>query len=248
MLRFVRHETALVRLGSHASRPRPFFIVLLATVAVLLAFAGCAVPGSPSASKPQPTATPSAQSILTKAQNVHLADETFTLTMKGTSNGTALDMTGDGKATENPPVLSMTLNMDVSGTKITLEEVMDGTNNATYTRITAPAQLASNTWKKETDSSGSGSGSDMLVRSLYDKLSNTKLLGTEQVNGVATWHIQGTVTGASSGDNETIDIFVRQSDYMPAKMVVHTGGSDSLDATLTYTSFNTGVKIEIPNA
>lgn len=195
-----------------------------------------------------PTGTPTAQQILTQAQKVHLADETFTLTMQGTSSGTPFTMTGNGKATENPPRTSMSLSMKINGTTVALDEVLDGATNATYTRITSPAQLATKTWKKETDTSGAGSGSDMLVGSLYNKLTNAKLMGSEQVNGVATWHIQGTVTGSDTNGDEAIDIYVHQSDYLPAKMVVHTAGTDPVDATLIYTALNTGISIDLPSA
>lgn len=142
--------------------------------------------------------------------------------------------------------MSMSLNMQINGMAVALDEVVDGATNATYTRITSPAQMASKTWKKDTSSSGGGSGSDMLVGSLYGKLSQVKLIGTEQVNGVATWHLQGTVNGSSSDGAETIDVYVHQSDYLPAELVVHSTGTDPVDATLIYTSLNSGVSIDLP--
>jgi hypothetical protein len=241
VFRQIRHKA--VEGESRPLRLRPFFVTIVAVVA-LFTFAACGSPSNVLATKP--SGTPTAGDILARAHKAHLTDETFTISMKGTSDGDAYTMTGTGKATENPPRTSMSLTMQIKGTTVTLDQVVDGTDNTTYSRITAPAQLAQKTWEKQAGTSDGGSGSDMLVGSIYDKVSNAKLIGSEQVNGVATWHIQGTLS-VSDGD-ETVDIFVNQSDYLPAKMVVDAKGTDPVNMTLIYTAVNSGISIEIPTA
>lgn len=245
MSSFISHADLAKR--TRTSQLKPFIMITLA-LAALLAFTGCGLSTSQGATTP--SGTPTAQQILTSAQKAHLADEVFTVTMKSTSDGKPLNMTGSGKATENPERVSMSLTMELNGMTVTVEEVLDGATKTSYTRVTAPAQIASETWKKDTDTSGSSasSGLDLLVGSLYDKLSNTKLIGSEQVNGVDTWHIQGTSNDPTASDAEIVDIYIHQSDYLPAKMILHQAGTDPLDATLVYTSLNSGVSIDLPAA
>jgi hypothetical protein len=245
MLRMLRMPTITrgedVGAGSGMSFARSFFIVTVGAVA-LLAFAGCGLPTTSTQAKP--TATPTAQQILTKAQSAHLTDETFTLTVQGTSNGTTLSVTGSGKATENPARVAMSLSTEVSGTTVALDEVIDGATSTSYTKITAPASLATDTWTKTTSSSGPISGSDLQVLTQYSKISNPKLIGKEQVNGVDTYHIQGDVSGGSG----TIDVYIRQSDYLPAKMALHSTGDAAIDVAIIYTAVNTGISIDLPAA
>ncbi|HEX6544062.1 MAG TPA: LppX_LprAFG lipoprotein [Ktedonobacterales bacterium] len=244
MLRLYRHR--LIAVGLRAIRPNLFFTIIFAATA-LFAVAGCGVPGGPGATKPKPTATPSAQQILTNAKNAHLTDETFTLTLQGAASGTQVKVDGTGKATENPARVSMSLSTEVNGTTISLDEIVDGASNTAYTRITAPPQLATKTWTKTSTSSSPISGSDLQANSQLAKLANVKLVGSEQVNGVATWHIQGTVDDSSLGGNATVDAYVRQSDYLPVKITVHSTGDTALDLTIVYTAINTGIKIDLPN-
>lgn len=231
----------IVKRRSSSWARRPFFIATLA-VAALLTFTGCSLGGQTS-TQARPTPTPTAQQILASAQKVKLTDETFTLTVNGTSNGTTLSVTGTGKATVNPPRVSMTLSTEVSGTTITLDEVIDGATSTSFTKITSPASMATNTWTKSTDTSGPVSSADLEVGAQYNKITNPKLIGVEQVNSVETWHIQGEL--ASSG-NTTIDVFVRTSDYSPVKMSMHSTGEALSDVTIVYTAINSGFTIELP--
>jgi predicted small lipoprotein YifL len=238
--RISRHK--VIKARSHSLVRRSFFISILA-VAALLTFTGCGLGGQTS-TQAKPTATPSAQQILANAQKVKLTDETFTLTVQGTSNGTSLSVTGSGKATVNPPRVSMSLSTEVSGTTISLDEVIDGATSTSYTKITAPAAMATGKWTKATtDTSGPISSSDLDASSQYSKITNPKLIGSEQVNGVDTWHVQGETSGTS---NSTIDVFVRKSDYAPVKMSMHTTGDSLSDVTIIYTAINSGFTIDLP--
>jgi hypothetical protein len=229
-----------VKAGLPALSSKPILAAML-VVAALFVFAGCGAPGATQA-KPTPTLT--AQQILSKAQAARLTDETFTITMQGSASGTALDVTGDGKGTENPARIAMTLSMVVSGTTLTMDMVVDLSTNTTYTKITAPAELASNTWTKAADTSSTLPTSDLQLSAQYSKLTNAKLIGSEQVNGKNTYHIQGGVPSTTG----TVDLYIGQSDYLPVKMVLNSTGDSAIQMTITYTAVNTGITIDLPTA
>lgn len=239
-------------IGTRVSAPKNFFVIMLA-VAALFIFSACSSPLGRPAATPTPQLT--AQQILTNAKNAKLTDETFTLSMKSTAPATpeatpsaigSLSATATGKATTNPERISMSMNMTLAGTQVALDMVMDVPTKTTYTKITAPASLATNTWQKSADTSGLFSASDMQLLPSYDKITNPKLIGSEQVNGVDVWHVQGTTN--VSGTDETLDVFVRKADYLPAKMVAHMPSSSGagLDVTVVYTAVNTGISIDLP--
>lgn len=234
--------------GMHASTRRFIFVIVL-SVAALLAFAGCGLPGHLNLGTPKPTATPSAQQILANAEKAHITDEAFTMTMNGTTNGSAFTATGNGKATTNPQRISLSMSMNVSDTTVAFDEVMDIATKTSYTRITAPSILATNKWVKNSDTTGLLSSSDLQINPQYSKLTNAKLIGTEQINGVTTWHLQATspASSASSGLSGNLDIYLRQSDYLPVKMTLHATGDTAVDLTIVYTSVNTGITIDLPN-
>jgi hypothetical protein len=88
-------------------------------------------------------------------------------------------------------------------------------------------------------------------------LQNPGLVGTETINGVQTYHLRGTVqTPVTPGANQSIettteDLWMRQSDYYPVKIVAHGAGSSkgtsiTVDVTATFTAWNSGVTITPP--
>ena len=238
MLTIKRAQDAKAGLPAFSNKP---ILAAMLVVAALFVFAGCGAPGATQA-KPTPTLT--AQQILTKAQAAHLTDETFTITMQGSAAGTSLDVTGDGKGTENPARMAMTLSMVVSGTTLTMDMVVDLATNTTYTKITAPAELASNKWTKATDTSSTLPTSDLQLSAQYSKITDAKLIGSEQVNGKNTYHIQGGVPSTTG----TVDLYIGQSDYLPVKMVLNSTGDSAIQMTIIYTAVNTGTTIDLPTA
>lgn len=241
------------RVGAGIQPPtlKSFFVIIFALASMVI-ISGCSLGAGPVA-KPTATATPTAQQILTHAQNAKLTDETFTLTMQTAADATpqttpstigSINATATGKATSNPERVALSMSMTAASTTIAFDEVFDGPTKTTYIKITAPAALATNTWQKNPSGSDLFSASSMQLLPSYDKVTNAKLVGGEQLNGVSVWHVQGTIT--QSGISETTDIFVRQSDYLPAKMVLHTTGATALDLTIVYTAVNSGITIEIP--
>lgn len=239
------HLQKRINAGSRTSGYRFMFVFAL-SVASLLTLAACSPFAKPGAIS-GPAATPTAQQILANAQKAHLTDETFTLTLTGTSSGTALKATGNGKATVNPSRVSLSLSMDVSGTTVAFDEIIDDATKASYTQITAPAILATGKWVKGDSSSSSVSGSDLQVLPPYSKLTNVKLVGGEQLNGVSVWHIKATIPAEGTTTTGDTDLYLRQSDYLPAQMVIKTSGDTAATATIVYTSVNTGIKIDLPN-
>jgi outer membrane lipoprotein-sorting protein len=196
----------------------------------VLALAACG--GSSAAAKP--TATPDAQSILQKVQAGSYKDGTFTITLSGTSSGTSFTGTGSGKFTTSPGRASMTLTATVSGQQVEIDIITDDTTSTTYTRI----PLLSDKWTKaSTSSSGFGAGSVGTFN-----LQNATLLGTEQLNGVTVYHLQGQdTTDAGTKD----DFYVRTDTYQPVRVVAKSSDSS---ATIDFTSFNTGITIDLPPA
>jgi hypothetical protein len=246
---FRRSLRARVGTGIQPSTLKSFFVIIFA-LAFMVIISGCSPVAGPAA---KPTATPTAQQILAHAKSAKLTDETFTLTMQTPEQATpqptpsitgSINATATGKATSNPERVAMSMSMTVAGTTIAFDEVFDGPTKSTYIKITAPASLATNTWQKNPVGSDLFSASSMQLLPSYDKVTNPKLVGSEQLNGVSVWHVQGTVVQA--GVNESVDMFVRQSDYLPAKMVIHTTGDAALDLTIVYTAVNTGITIEVP--
>lgn len=236
-----------IGVGRRAPAHRHAAIGVMLSLAALLALAACSPFARPGSTSTGPAATPTAKDIVTRAQNARLTDETFTLTLEGTSEGSAVKATGNGKATTNPARVSLSLSMEASGVTIALDEVIDSATNTSYTRITSPDILATKTWVKNEGSSSALSGSDMQVVPPYSKLKDVKLVGGEQLSGVAVWHIKATIPAEGTTSSGDADIYLRQSDYLPAQMVIHTSGDTTAAATVVYTAVNTGVKIDLPN-
>ena len=66
------------------------------------------------------------------------------------------------------------------------------------------------------------------------------------MNGVKVWHVKGTYPAQGETPSSDMDIYVHQSDSLPAKMVIHTTGDSSGSVTIVYTGVNTGVTVDIP--
>jgi LppX/LprAFG-like lipoprotein len=92
---------------------------------------------------------------------------------------------------------------------------------------------------------------------LVEQLQNPGLVGTETINGAQTYHLRGTVQApVTPGANQSIettteDLWVRQSDYYPMKIVAHGAGTNkgttiTVDVTATFTAWNSGVTITPP--
>lgn len=195
------------------------------------------------ASKPQPT--PTVQQILAHAQSARLADETFVLSMDAMLGPVPFTVTGTGRATTQPERIAVTISVTLGDTTTVSDNVFDVATNDVYMKITAPANLATPRYEKNPDAALLITATDLQVFPPYAKLTHATLLGSERVNGVAVWHIQGTFVEDHS--SKTTDIYVRQSDYLPVRQHLHATGDLTSDLTCDYTAVNTGISIDIPS-
>ena len=232
------------------------FLTLGLIVCGLVTFAACGAASS--------TAPLSAADIISKAQNAHPKDATFTLSLmvNGTSNGTAVNtqLTGNGELTRTPPRSHVTLNATISGISVTVEDITDGTTQ--YNKTTSPSLPSNGKWMKTTVSSTDPS--NVSFGSLYTNIKNPKLVGTEKVNGNDAYHITGTpiedtptagTPATSTTSTATEDIWVKTNNFYPVKLsitgtsasgsgLVDTGTSNTV---VTFTKWDSGVSIAVPS-
>ncbi len=165
-------------------------------------------------------------------------------------------------ATPNPTP-SATLGV----TQVTIEIITDTATNASYTRITGfpnigGVSLGGGSWIKTTISGDVPTGSPLdtsSIRGLTDlgKAKTAHLRGVETLDGAKVYHLQSSVTttttiaGTSISTTIVTDYYVRQDNYRPVKLVANTSGSglgssSVSTTTLTFTAYDTGVTIDLP--
>jgi len=228
--------------------------VLIAFVLLAAALAGC---GALNVGGAKATATPDAATILQRASTASYKDATFTLTLSTLISGTTTTGTGSGALTKLPERAKLTLIIPftLAGTTntVTFDIVVDKATDSTYTRITG-LPVGSDKWTKTTTSSDV-SGSPVNVSSLIDvdKLKDAKLIGVETVDGVKVYHAQatGSTTTTTAGStpttsDSTTDIYVRTDNYRVQKISSHITGDTASDVSLTFTAYDTGVTIDLP--
>jgi hypothetical protein len=227
---------------------RRFSLVSLALPALLmLLLAACSTSTSDGGATATNTVAPSAQAreILAKAQAVKLKDATLKthVTTKRGSQTVTLD--GTARTTADPR------RVEVAGTAslgIPYHAIVDG--NVIYIQ-------ANDKWLKYTLGNANAEFNYDFI-ALITQLQNPGLVGTETVDGVQTYHLRGTVQApVTPGANQSIettteDLWVRQSDYYPVKIVAHGSGSSkgtsiTVDVTATFTAWNSGVTIAPPS-
>lgn len=239
-------------------------LLALLALAALFIVAGC---GVNSTAKKAPSAT----QILASANDAKIRDYSFTYNVSinlgnlvPTSNpgdtsslfgSDAFTMNGDGKVTTDPQRADITLNMPLGSYTVTGEEVVDGTTS--YTKIAGLGALdgtGGDQWIK-TDlgslgaTGGFGSLFDTSTFTSYKNLKGVTLVGKDTLNGVPVYHLKGAQSVNASGMsvNATTDLWVRQDNYFPAKLVEQFGGSVSGGATITFTAINSGFTIATPS-
>jgi hypothetical protein len=254
--RFKTHtrDSSSASVSASVSGRRLIAVAALA-VAALLAFTACGSTtassiGSNNGGPGLPGGKPTAQQILADAQKANVKDITFTMAVETkSSEGANIKMTGQGKATMNPKRMAMTLNLGEEGMEdaAVMEAVVDEATNTFYSRFVKPDILAKG-WSKTSnqDASDALPGIQTQVTPPYSKLTNVTLTGEDTVNGVKVWHVKGTYPTQGETPSSDMDIYVHQSDNLPAKMVIHTTGDSSGSVTIVYTGVNTGVTVDIP--
>ncbi|MFI5273425.1 MAG: hypothetical protein ACHQ4H_10385 [Ktedonobacterales bacterium] len=222
------------------TRPRGarLVVVVLALVG-MLALAACSTGGIGGGTTAKATATPDAASILHAAQAIQINDAAFTITLNVSASGSTVSGTGNGKITRSPDRAELDLTLNTAGQQVGFNEIVDGTSKSAYVQIPS----LSPKWTK-TSSNAAILGSSEITS--FSQLQNAKVIGVEQLNGSAVWHLQGTDT--VQGETATVDLYVRQENNYPARFKVHGSGTTPLDLTIDFTSINTGVTISLPAA
>jgi hypothetical protein len=233
---------------------------LISFVLLTAALSGC---GALNLGGAKATATPDAATILQRAATASYKDATFSLTVSTTIAGTMTNGTGSGALTKSPERAKITLNIPftLEGTtsNVTFDIVVDKATDSTYTRITGLPSvggipLGSDKWTKTSTSAAAGS-SPVDVSSLIDvdKMKDAQLIGVETLGGVQVYHLQSKGSSATATADATpttadtmIDIYVRTDNYRVQKISSHSTGDTAADTALTFTAYDTGVTIDLP--
>jgi hypothetical protein len=153
---------------------------------------------------------------------------------------------------------------------MTIEIITDAATNTTYMRMTGLPSISGVTlgdsWIKTTVSGDESPGSptDVWAITGLTNMGNEKkahLIGVETLDGVKVYHLQSSVTttttiGGSSMSSTTVtDYYVRQDNYRPVKLVsgasskigtTTSGATTTSTTTLTFTAYDTGLTIDLP--
>jgi hypothetical protein len=199
--------------------------VLPVLCAAAMTLAACSSSGPSASGTPTGTSTASqAAAILNHAKQAPLKDATFSFVLGTASSPTSATPTastsGSGRLTTNPARTDlMFTGVQVQGFATSAEVIVDQATGTYYVNVPA----LSSQWLK-VDPASLGVDIGVVTILDYDGLQNLTLVGTETINGVATWHIQGTkqITKTIAQGNVSItrteDYWFRQSDYYPMKI------------------------------
>ena len=219
--------------------------LLLATCALFFTFgltlAACSSSGTTTgggSTTPTPGGSPNATDILNHAKQAPLKDATFAMTLNASSASTPAaatpTITGTGRLTTNPARTDLVLSsIQFQGVTASAEVIIDQTNKTYYLKVSLLNQ-----WVKfDPTALGVDVGVVNIVN--YDGLQNLTYIGTDTINGIATWHIQGslqvssTVAQGSATDTRTEDLWFRQSNYYPVKIAIQDAASAAATGTPT---------------
>jgi hypothetical protein len=220
---------------------------LLALVGTL-ALSACGVSGLGAA---KPTPTPNAQTILTNVQKVQYKDIEFKMTLAGSGSGTDVSGDGTGVVTMSPKRAKISFNLTAAGQQIAFDTIEDIDGNTVYVKFSSALipGLPTDKWIKSAANgtlSSLTNAFDTSQLTSFNQLSNPTLKGSETVDGVQVWHLTG--TESSNGTTANADLYIRQDNNHPYKIVAHAAGSTSADVTITFTGINTGATIDLPPA
>jgi hypothetical protein len=212
----------------------------------MLLLAACSTSTNGDGATTTGTVVPSAQAreILAKAQAVKLRDATLKTLVTTKRGSQTVTLDGTARTTANPR------RVEVVGTAslgVPYHAIVDG--NAIYINL-------NDKWLKYVAGNANAEFNYDFI-ALIEQLQDPGLVGTETINGAQTYHLRGTVQASvTPGANQSIettteDLWVRQSDYYPIKIVAHGGGSNkgttiTVDVTATFTAWNSGVTITPP--
>jgi hypothetical protein len=228
-------------------RRRFSFVSLALPALLILLLAACSTSTNDGGATTTGTVTPSAQAreILAKAQAVKLKDATLKTQVTTKRGSQTVNLDGTARTTASPR------RVEVVGTAslgVPYHAIVDG--SVIYIEL-------DNKWLKYTVGNNNAEFNYDFI-SLITQLQNPGLVGTETINGAQTYHLRGTVQApVTPGANQSIettteDLWVRQDNYYPAKIVAHGGGANkgtsfTVDVTATFTAWNSGFAITPPS-
>jgi hypothetical protein len=208
----------------------------------------------------QPASTPqlpAASGVLSNAQHALPKDATFTVSLKGENPDPTL---GTGQLTTSPMRQETLSGLDPSQKTGRFTDF-----SGTY-YIKSPGEAD---WQRKFSDELFGADNVeamvVFIRFLdYGQLQAVKVVGAETIGGVPTWHLRGTVpsTGIAAEaannyhlkfDAATEDLWVRQTDAKPAKLVYFFPKDTSsspvatdFTMTVTFTAWDTGLTLPVP--
>ena len=194
--------------------------LIIAILAAVL-FASCGGPGTP-------LGPPSAHDILSKPNHASLKDAHFLVTGTFASQGITVNLKGDGELVyQSPGAGRFKFQTLVAGQTVTFDEISIGGSDYT---MTVPGN---GKWVSKVSTSPLGPDS-------FRGASDFKYVGEENLPAGKSWHAK-----AKDKDGNPFDGWIRESDGYPLK---YTLTQPSIALTLSFDTFNTGVKIAAPPA
>jgi len=246
------------------SRLASAFRSLAAAVAIAAVVALAACGGSPSsrtstmaratASSPSSGTSPQAQRILQRVQQANLQSANVIVLATENSSDRGTVTTSTGQITLHPARAKLSTSLSSASTsggttQRQAQEVYDNGilyvkpgNQTKWTRYTGPTV-------SNPTSEGSGQAAPYVSLQNLGQMQNVQVVGTETVNGVATYHLHATASQAANGQSVTYteSLWVSQSNYQPVKMMVQAQTSvGQLAATATFSKWNGGQTITPP--
>lgn len=208
-------------------------LVGLLSAALLYSLAACNASASGGTQRGSTTAaSPTLGSdIASQLRQAQPQDFTYTSEQSdaNASHGTKI---GEGVETRNPDLLYQKFTISSGGQSYTSEQMIDYPNAVAYQRLSSAAK-----WDRVS----------AKIAHYYD-LQNPKVLGTETLNRVLTYHIRG--TAVNDGQAFTIDVWARTDSLYPAQIwEKYTPGTPQGSYYLfIVTAYNTGATLPLPTA
>ncbi len=213
------------------------------------------------------SAPPSPSKILQNAQNADLKDATYSITAPltinfsaaGTSAPTTVTLTGAGKlttakSTTTPSANDITMSVPLIGAQNAIEAIT--ANKNLYLNLGSLATLLGGAAPANAQWIAIPTGNAQITLLSYSNMKNVKYIGSETIQGHATWHLRGTfATSQSAGTpttggtsttpavtgSATEDLWIRQDTSFPAKLqITFNASTASLNLPTTTGTGTTG--------
>lgn len=207
----------------------------------VLSLAACGSGGTGSGGTPTPAA--SAATILANAQQAKPKAAAYIADIQTVANGATTELKETISYILQPARAHEIIATTSGGTNSTIETFTDGTTSyimlgGQWMKAGTAPDVATLDIGKTTLASVAGASSSFT------------LVGTETLNGVATYHLTASPPAATSAQGKA-DVWVRQDNYYLVKLTAQeasTTGAQQGQATIsiTYSAWDDGVKIDLP--